>query len=226
MTAVSRVKDESGFVEELFIYQGGTVSSSNSFLAFALPLISCSRITNKIATATWLQWGWQTCDNARQATMTLVAVAGDIVTIMWLYQWAPDYWAWLTLNWYLDQHELLDVLEDLKTPWHYTTWDMKIGNHLINILDSRLRSQTDHCKQELLFYWWAVISDQHQQVSRCSGWLRLCMPGQRQKKVSECHWGFQAQRRDKSRATLQTVVETAHSLWFPCAGDWAALRSH
>ena len=142
------------------------VSSSNSFLAFALPLISCSRITNKIATATWLQWGWQTCDNTWQATMTLVAVAGDIVTIMWLYQWAPDYWAWLTFNWYLDQHELLDVLEDLKTPWHYTTWDMKIGNHLINILDSRLRSQTNHCKQELLFYWWAVISDQHQQVSR------------------------------------------------------------
>ena len=31
--------------------------------------------------------------------------------------------------------------------------------------------------------------------------------------------GFQAQRGDKSRATLQTVMETAHSLLFPCAGD-------
>ena len=31
--------------------------------------------------------------------------------------------------------------------------------------------------------------------------------------------GFQAQRRDKSHATLQTMMETAHSLLFPCAGD-------
>ena len=31
--------------------------------------------------------------------------------------------------------------------------------------------------------------------------------------------GFQAQRGDKSRATLQTMMETAHSLLFPCAGD-------
>ena len=38
--------------------------------------------------------------------------------------------------------------------------------------------------------------------------------------------GFQAQRGDKSRATLQTMMETAHSLLFPYAGDWAALRSH
>ena len=30
---------------------------------------------------------------------------------------------------------------------------------------------------------------------------------------------FQAQRGDKSRATPQTIVEMAHSLWYPCAGD-------
>ena len=31
--------------------------------------------------------------------------------------------------------------------------------------------------------------------------------------------GFQAQRRDKSRATLQAMMEMAHSLLYPCAGD-------
>ena len=31
--------------------------------------------------------------------------------------------------------------------------------------------------------------------------------------------GFQAQRGDKSCATLQTMMETAHSLWYPCAGN-------
>ena len=31
--------------------------------------------------------------------------------------------------------------------------------------------------------------------------------------------GFQAQRGDKSRAMPQTIVETAHSLWYPCTGD-------
>ena len=31
--------------------------------------------------------------------------------------------------------------------------------------------------------------------------------------------GFQAQRGDKSHATLQTIVEAVHSLLFPCAGD-------
>ena len=31
--------------------------------------------------------------------------------------------------------------------------------------------------------------------------------------------GFQAQRGDKSRTTLQTMMETAHSLWYPCAGN-------
>ena len=31
--------------------------------------------------------------------------------------------------------------------------------------------------------------------------------------------GFQAQRGDKSHATLQTIVEVVHSLLFPCAGD-------
>ena len=53
------------------------------------------------------------------------------------------------------------------------------------------------------------------------------MPGQRQKRVSlNVVESFQAQRGDKSHATLQTMMETAHSLLFPCAGDWAALRSH
>ena len=31
--------------------------------------------------------------------------------------------------------------------------------------------------------------------------------------------GFQAQHGDKSCATLQTMMETAHSLLYPCAGD-------
>ena len=31
--------------------------------------------------------------------------------------------------------------------------------------------------------------------------------------------GFQAQCGDKSRATLQTMMETAHSLLYPCAGN-------
>ena len=45
------------------------------------------------------------------------------------------------------------------------------------------------------------------------------MPGQRQKKLVNIVDGFQAQCGDKSCATLQTMMETAHSLLFPCAGD-------
>ena len=72
--------------------------------------------------------------------------------------------------------------------------------------------------------WWHI---DHGVNGNCSRWLQLHYTWTNVKiRLVNIIDSFQAQRRDKSRTTLQTIVEMAHSLWFPCAGDWVALRSH
>ena len=99
-------------------------------------------------------------------------------------------------------HELTTPM----TVWSYTT--------LLPVL--LLSPKSSHVVYSLL-----EISDER--GASCSGWLRLCMPGQRQRKLVNVVDTFQAQRGDKSRATPQTIVEMAHSLWCPYAGNWVAL---